>query len=306
MTRIATSMISQNALFDLQRSQRTMYEASTKASSQNTASDMFGYGTKTQTLVSSQRLVARLENRITRDQELGARMTIQDTSLQQASEMMANLRATITEAVGLGSGSVVNDSMKQAFAGVRDAFNANINGRYLFAGTLNDQAPIQVGSLAELGATAAVDDAFVQGAIAQEVKIDAVQTVKLAPLATQAAESSLDALRSMQVFADSIGGFGDPMTDAQKDFLKSMLTQLDTANADLIAAQGANGQAQGQIDSAIERQTNQLNSLNNSIGETVNVDLAEVALQLNQAQLSYEASASIFNTLRGLTLLNVL
>jgi flagellar hook-associated protein 3 FlgL len=38
----------------------------------------------------------------------------------------------------------------------------------------------------------------------------------------------------------------------------------------------------------------------------VNVDLAEVAVRLNQAQFAYESSASVFNALRGLSLLNIL
>lgn len=306
MTRIATSMIAQTALFDLQRAQNAMFEASGKTASQNTADDMEGYGVKTQTLVSSQRLVARLENRIGRDEELNTRMTIQDTSLEQGAEMMANLREAVTEAVGLGNGSGVDQALKQAFLGLKDAFNANLNGRYLFAGALNDQPPVSVSNLDELAATTDVTEAFVQDAIPQEVKIDSVQTVKTAPLASASAESAMDVLRTLKIYSDGVGGFTDPLSDADKDELKTALTAIDAAYADLIAAQGANGQVQNQIDKAIERQTNQLNALQRSVGEIVDVDLAEVALQLNQAQLSYEASASVFNTLRGLSLLNVL
>ena len=38
----------------------------------------------------------------------------------------------------------------------------------------------------------------------------------------------------------------------------------------------------------------------------MNVDLAEVAVRLNQAQFAYNASSSVFNVLRGLSLLDVL
>ena len=306
MTRIATSMISQNALFDLQRAQTEMFKASSRAASQNSSDDMKGYGVKAQTLVSSQRISARLEHRIGRDEELNTRMTIQDTSLQQAADMISGLRDAVTEAVGLNSGAGVDNAIKQAFLGLKDAMNANLNGRYLFAGTLNDQPPVSVDTLDDLAATASTADAFVQGAIAQEVRIDAVLTVETAPLASTSAQSGMDVLRTLKIFSDGIGGFTDPLTDAQKTQLKTALTNIDTAYSDILAAQGANGQSQNQVDKAVERQTNQLNALNQTIGEIVNVDLAEVALQLNQAQLSYEASASIFNTLRGLSLLDVI
>ena len=47
-------------------------------------------------------------------------------------------------------------------------------------------------------------------------------------------------------------------------------------------------------------------ALDEAVGGIVNVDLAEVAVRLNQAQFAYQASSSVFNTLRGLTLLDVL
>jgi flagellin-like hook-associated protein FlgL len=38
----------------------------------------------------------------------------------------------------------------------------------------------------------------------------------------------------------------------------------------------------------------------------VEVDLAEVAVRLNQAQFAYETSASVFNILRDMSLLKML
>ena len=49
-----------------------------------------------------------------------------------------------------------------------------------------------------------------------------------------------------------------------------------------------------------------VDALDEAVGGIVNVDLAEVAVRLNQAQFAYQASSSVFNTLRGLTLLDVL
>ena len=306
MTRVATSMISQTALFDLQRAQTALFEASGRTASQNKADDMKGYGTSTQNLLSSQRLSARLESRIARAEELNTRMTLQDTSLQQAADMVSNLRQAVTEAVGLNNGDNLDLSINQAFIGLKDAFNANLNGRYLFGGTLNDSPPVNVNTLADLGATAATTDAFEQDTIAQEVRIDAVLSVDAAPLAKDVAQSSFDVLRTLKQFSDGIGGFTNPLTAAQKTQLQTVMTTLDTAYTDLIRGQGQNGQVQGQIDSAISRQTTQLNALDASIGDITEADLAEVAMQLNQAELSYQASASVFNTLRGLSLLDVL
>jgi flagellar hook-associated protein 3 FlgL len=61
-----------------------------------------------------------------------------------------------------------------------------------------------------------------------------------------------------------------------------------------------------QVEDAAERQTAHRDILKNAVGEITDVDLAEVAVRLNQAQFAYEASAGVFATLRGLSLLNVL
>jgi flagellin-like hook-associated protein FlgL len=63
---------------------------------------------------------------------------------------------------------------------------------------------------------------------------------------------------------------------------------------------------QNEVDSATDRQTSQLNALNAAIGGIVDVDLAEVAVRLNQAQFAYDASAGVFNVLRNMSLLNTL
>ena len=64
MTRIASSMISQTALLDLQKAQQGLFKASSQTASQTKASDVEGYGSQAQTLVSANRLVARIESRL--------------------------------------------------------------------------------------------------------------------------------------------------------------------------------------------------------------------------------------------------
>ena len=49
-----------------------------------------------------------------------------------------------------------------------------------------------------------------------------------------------------------------------------------------------------------------MEALDGAIGGIVNVDLAEVAVRLNQAQFAYQASAGVFNVLRSMNLLDAL
>ena len=96
------------------------------------------------------------------------------------------------------------------------------------------------------------------------------------------------------------------LTDAQKQAITSELTSLSQAFDHILSRQSENGRLAKDVDNASTRLTSQLNALDEAVGGIVNVDLAEVAVRLNQAQFAYESSASIFNVLRNLSLLNVL
>ena len=74
----------------------------------------------------------------------------------------------------------------------------------------------------------------------------------------------------------------------------------------LIEAQGKNGRVLNETDAAIERHTSERDLLESLSANITDVDLAEVAVQLNQAQLQYQATASVFNTIQDLSLVNLL
>jgi flagellar hook-associated protein 3 FlgL len=104
----------------------------------------------------------------------------------------------------------------------------------------------------------------------------------------------------------SDGPFGGPLTDNQKTALQNELGALADAFNGLLAAQAENGRLSKDVASAATRQQGNLDSLNGAVGDIVNVDLAAVAVKLNQAQFAYQASAGVFSTIKGLSLLNYL
>lgn len=306
MTRISTTMLSQNALLDMQKAQKNLFEVSSQTASQKKGDDLQAYGRQSQTLVSANRLAARYESRIQSSAELETRLTIQNAALERASEIVSELKQSLTENIGLNDGTGIDLDLNQAFASLKDVFNTSIGGRYLFGGTMNDQPPVSSASLADLAANP-ITDAFVQGAQPQEVKLDSVQTVEIAPVAADIAQDAFDLLKRLKTFSDGANGpFNGELTDAQSTALSAEISALETINKDMIQTLSNNGRVHNLVETNVERQTKQLNALQESIGEITDVDLAEVAVKLNQAQLSYQASASVFNTVRGLTLLDVL
>jgi flagellar hook-associated protein 3 FlgL len=102
------------------------------------------------------------------------------------------------------------------------------------------------------------------------------------------------------------GPFSGDLTATQRAAIQDELTALSAAFDNILSRQAENGRLTKEVDSATTRLTTRMNALDEAIGGIVNVDLAEVAVRLNQAQFAYESSASVFNVLRNMSLLDVL
>ncbi len=301
MTRVSTAQITQSALLDIQRAQQSLFKATGQTGNQNKATDLKGYGPEAHTLVSSSRVAARIEGRLEQATELQTRLSIQESTLSRASEIVADLRDTVLQGVGLRDGTAVDEKIEEAFYALKDIFNTNLAGKYVFGGTANDSPPVTVANTADLVTNGAAN-AFGTNGNTQLVNPDGVQEIQIAPVA------HTDALEFFQVLEDlaSGGPYGADIDDTERAYLQGLLPDLDSAYNKSIELESTNGRTQARINTIVERQETQLNALNESTGRITDVDLAEVAFELSQAQISYQASASIFAQIRNLSLVNVL
>jgi flagellar hook-associated protein 3 FlgL len=306
MTRISSAMIPLSAMSDIAKAQQELIEASRQSSAQTRASDMKGYGREAQTLVSAQRLVARSEGFLSTSRELTTRMQLQDVALTRTGDVVAKLKDDLFQNVSLESGEGVRSQLEEAFSVIKSAMNTNLGGRYLFGGVQNDRPPITATSLSDLAAqplTATIE----QGAASQQMRVEDGRTVSAGVVADDVVTDALASIKRLAEFDQGPDGpFGGTLTDLQKTAIMDELSKLSSAFDGILSMQSENGRLSKDVEAATERQTSQLNSLNAAVGGIVDVDLAEVAVRLNQAQFSYQASASVFNTLRGLSLLNIL
>jgi flagellar hook-associated protein 3 FlgL len=306
MTRISSAMIPLSAMSDIAKAQQELIEASRQSSAQTRASDMKGYGREAQTLVSAQRLVARSEGFLSTSRELTTRMQLQDVALTRTGDVVAKLKNDLFQNVSLESGEGVRSQLEEAFSVIKSAMNTNLGGRYLFGGVQNDRPPITATSLSDLAAqplTATIE----QGAASQQMRVEDGRTVSAGVVADDVVTDALASIKRLAEFDQGPDGpFGGTLTDLQKTAIMDELSKLSSAFDGILSMQSENGRLSKDVEAATERQTSQLNSLNAAVGGIVDVDLAEVAVRLNQAQFSYQASASVFNTLRGLSLLNIL
>ncbi len=304
MDRISSASVSYSALADLSRAQRDLVQYGQQSASQKKADDLKGFGYQTQTLVSAERLVARATGYMNIANELRTRMEIQDVALGQAASAISQLREDLFQNVSLNTGVGVSERLEETFVTLKQAMNLQLGGQYLFGGGLNDRAPVIAGSVAELVANP-LEDAIQQGATSQKVRIEEWQTVDAGPVAVNVIN---DAFASIKRLAEIEANtpYEEVLSVAQRDLLETELANLSAAFQTALGAQAEAGRQLNNVDKTVERQQAQLDALNAAVGDIVGVDLAEVAVKLNQAQFAYEASASVFSTMKDLSLLNFL
>jgi len=306
MNRISSAMIPAASLGDLQRAQRELVEAARQSSAQTRSSDLKGYGREAQTLVSVERLAARLGGFQETARELTTRLQIQDVALGRAAEAVNKLKDELFQNIGLESGEGVRAQLEEAFAVVKDTMNTNLGGRYLFGGVMNDRAPITAASLAALAANP-LTDSIAQGAQSQVMRVEESRVVSAGLVADDVISDAMAAIKRLaELDGGPNGPFGGDLTALQRQAIQDELTNLSRAFDNILSRQAENGRLMKEVDSANTRLTSRLNALDEAIGGIVNVDLAEVAVRLNQAQFAYESSASVFNVLRNMSLLNML
>lgn len=306
MNRISTAQIPAGSLVDLQRAQREMVEAARQSSAQTRASDLKGYGREAQTLVSAERLSARLTGFQETTRELTTRMQIQDVTLGRAAEAVNKLKDALFQNIGLDSGEGVRAQLEEAFAVIKDTMNTNLGGRYLFGGVMNDRPPVTADTLSTLAADP-LTDSIEQGAQSQVMRVEESRVVSAGLVADDVISGAFASLKRLAEMDEGPDGpFSGDLTATQRAAIQSELTSLNSAFDNILSRQAENGRLMKEVESADKRLTSRMNALDEAIGGIVNVDLAEVAVRLNQAQFAYESSASVFNVLRNMSLLNML
>lgn len=306
MTRISSSMINASALNDLQRAQAEMYDAQRKTASQKEADDLKGYGADARTVVSLSRMRAQTEAYGDTASELATRLELQDNHLGRAAELAGSLREELTSALALGDMSGIARKLSSTFSDIKSAFNANLNGKYLFGGNVPEQPPVTATDISDLAANPLADSLNSDSKVLQ-VRIAENRLVEAGPLAHEEATELLGILRDLQIVEEGPDGpFSDNPTEAQKAAVQAAIAALKPAHENLIGTQAKNGQALNETDTIIERHTSESNVLESLSADITEVDLAEVAVKLNQAQLQYQATASIFRTIQGLSLVDYL
>lgn len=308
MDRIATSTAYQSVLTNLLTNENRELTAQQQASSGMIANNLSGFGNQAQALIATQSVKTRVDGLVSQLQQTGVQLTLQQGALSQISSVAQSLQQTLLNAQGAGTGDNLAAQVQSLFSQAAEALNAqSADGGYVFSGGQSQTQPFTAANLSDLTTQPSVSSFFQNGSLAPVSRVDDNSTVQTGFLASDVGSALMGVFQSIEAFQQSgAGNFGGPLTSAQQSYLDSALSQLSAVVSSTTQTTAQGGTIQNQIAAALATQTDRQTTLTSVLGTMTNADAATAATNLTQAQTAFQASAQVFTTLKGMSLLNYL
>ena len=306
--RISTSESWHNALNNLQSAQQRQEEANNQVSTQKVATDLMGYGRSSEIIAAYQSSLAKTDSYIAVNKTVTERLNSQDLALSTASQGAGDAKESVMNALASNSGASLMESIRGNFATALQGLNFEHNGQYLFGGGNDNNAPVTTTSLSALAAAPDVDSIFVNGTVKKTSRIDASTSLQTGMLASDLGKAMMQTFKNIQAYNDDplTGPFGNELTEAQKAFLTTKSQEFSAEYDQLTEATSLNGTLQNRVDNSQKSLQGQSDSLSGLVSDRTDVDLSKAYSDLQQAQVSVQASAQVLANLNQSSLLNLL
>jgi flagellar hook-associated protein 3 FlgL len=306
MTRVSTSHGYSVVLANLMRAGAGQEEAQNQVSSGRVADSLRGFAPQVEQLIAANSVKARVEGYLDQGKLIVSRLEAQDLALRETADSADNARTTLAEALAADRGDAIMGELQGHFLRAAESLNTQQGGRFLFAGAQVNTRPVDASQLSDLTAAAAVSDLFLNDALKPVSRLDDNITIQSGFLANEEGTDLFEAFKEVQVYVEANGAFSSPLTTAQKTFIESMLPKFDAANKALTDSAALNGANQVRVDNSLAQHEDRATLLKGEISDIAEVDMAEAISRLEQAQTALQASAQVFATLRGSSLLELL
>jgi flagellar hook-associated protein 3 FlgL len=306
MTRVSTAGSYAAVLANIQSAQARQAEASFQYSSQKKASDFKGYSRNAELLTAMRGVQVKVDGFIDQTKMLSSKLDMQANGLSQVAGAAKSAREAIAGAIASDNGDTLMQSLQAALNNAVAGLNTQHGGRYVFAGGQVDTKPVIVSQMSEVGLSSNRADLFANDDFKSASRIDESTTVQTGFLANEIGMPFMTELKAIQQYVTNNGPFTGQLTDAQKTFLQGVLPNFDTVYTDLTAVEAQNGVVQNQVDSVGAGLADRADLLVGMTGDITDVDLPTAYANLEAAQLSVQAAAQVFASLKGASLLEIL
>ena len=300
-----TFLIANHARTDVARINSQLYDLQRQTGSGFLANDLRGYGDNAGRIISARSLIDQTEARKAAAQRLQMRLDVQDTALEKAASTADQLKQDVMEAITGDNGTFLAERLRTAFGQMLGAMNQTYEGVPLFSGERRGVSTMRIAALEDL--PAAITDAQLYNESEREMTVD-IGIGAPFRVAEKASDISSEMFSAMRDLYNALqgGGYGDPLTGAERNQLTDIAQSLEVARGALVDAQGRNGDANSRLDREVERFTALGSMVENHMSQMAEADYAELSMQLAATQSQYQAIAKVFSDIRNLTLVNFL
>lgn len=305
MTRVSTYGNYQSALLDLMSAQSRMADVQKRVNTQKNATDLVGFGRESETVSALKSSQTRIQSFIDTNKTVAARLESQDLAMGRVADAATEARKALADAIAVGRMDAMMETLESLFMEAQDGLNMKHQGRFLFGGGMTDQAPVQVGTLADLAALPDALSAFGNDQLKQTSWLDESVALNTGFLADAMGEELFAIFRDIQV-AHAATPLEGQMTDAQKAFLTAQMGRFEAAAKGVVELQARNGGMQNRVERLLESQEARKISVDTILSGKTDANMAEAVTDLEMAQIALQASAQVISQLRQVSLLDYL
>jgi flagellar hook-associated protein 3 FlgL len=307
VTRVTTPGNYSAVLTNLLAAQQRQLDAGNKVATQRNGQDLKDYARSSELITAMRGVQARLDVYQEQNKLLTDKLTTQDTGIVRVADAAQNVRQIFAEALASGRVDTLVADVQSELGDAVEAMNSRYGGKYLFAGGQVDTQPVTVTTLADLTSGPAISTFFKNDQFQVKAKLDESSTVNTGILADDLGTAMMTAFQAFQQFQEGPNGpFTGALTDAQRTFLEGQLANWEQVRGDVTLIAARNGSNQKRLETTAADLESRQTALAEMLGGITDADMAQAAADLQQAQLSVQSAAYVFQALQQSSLLNIL
>jgi flagellar hook-associated protein 3 FlgL len=305
--RIGTHGLSQLLLSQYQSIQSRMAQTQAQIASGKIGTQYADVKEQSGVLAAAKSKAASIAAHTATVQSVVNRINVYDIQLQGMSDLTADLRQAMGEALANGSGLGFMERVRALYEQAVNTLNTKIDGKYIYGGSRSDVAPVNAPTLDDLLAAPTVADVFENTTLKQSDRLDDNETVETGIAASELASDLFQMFKDIATFdAGANGPFGASLTQAQTQFLNGANVAVPAIQSAINVVAAQNGARYKQASDALEQHETMSTYFTKFIGDIEDADLPTAIAKLNADQVAAAASGRMIASLNQLSLLNFL
>ncbi|MBX2832606.1 MAG: flagellin [Rhodospirillales bacterium] len=301
--RVSTAAMQQNMLSQIRSVQTQLAEATEQSSSGVKADSYSGVADNSYVIATLSAEISEASAYADIAEEIQTRVEVYYSTLNDMVDILTDMTSDLSGALSTGTDQAfgINESAAAALETFASLLNTQYEGRYIYAGSASDSAPVSVDTAdyAVITSPSTTDFSYYSGN-------DDIASAKVADGTTieygiTAQEDAFEqALRALNLAGNASS---DPVDE---DALSEAMELVETAVAGLSELQNQVSYTQDQLESVVDMHTDFQLAAESTVTNLSDVDLAEAVVTLETLSIQLEASYSVTSQITDMSLFEYL